>query len=207
MYGKIFNKFKSYLKIYQNLLCEILQSSDDEPREEKDHFVAQLYKFMDDCATPINNCPMIGDEDIDLYRLFRAVYKLGGYNRVTNQNQWKIITRRLGFNMQNNPSTHNLVKQAYKKFLHSFEDFYRKLGCTMVNHPRGAARKQRPGRSLIRDKDRNTPVPHHPEKVQVKTEKEDEEKSKKIVEEEKKREIKKEIIVKDEDVSNFFDQQ
>ncbi|OAD60399.1 AT-rich interactive domain-containing protein 4B [Eufriesea mexicana] len=104
-------------------------SSDDEPREEKDHFVAQLYKFMDDRGTPINNCPMIGSEDIDLYRLFRAVYKLGGYNR------------------------------AYKKFLHSFEDFYRKLGCTMVNHPRGTMRKQRPGRSLIRDKDRNTPIP------------------------------------------------
>ncbi|KAI4502694.1 hypothetical protein M0802_002606 [Mischocyttarus mexicanus] len=107
-------------------------SSDDEPREEKDHFVAQLYKFMDDRGTPINNCPMIGSEDIDLYRLFRAVYKLGGYNRVTNQNQWKSITRRLSFSMQNSPSTHNLVKQAYKKFLHSFEDFYRKLGCTML---------------------------------------------------------------------------
>lgn len=67
---------------------------------------------MDDRGTPINNCPMIGSEDIDLYRLFRAVYKLGGYNRVTNQNQWKLITRRLSFTMQNSPSTHNLVKQA-----------------------------------------------------------------------------------------------
>nr|XP_012145213.1 PREDICTED: AT-rich interactive domain-containing protein 4B [Megachile rotundata] len=171
-------------------------SSDDEPREEKDHFVAQLYKFMDDRGTPINNCPMIGSEDIDLYRLFRAVYKLGGYNRVTNQNQWKLITRRLSFTMQNSPSTHNLVKQAYKKFLHSFEDFYRKLGCTMVNHPRGAMRKQRPGRSLIRDKDRNTPVP--PQVSVTKTEKEEEEK--KVVEEEKKekKEIKKEQVKEEE---------
>lgn len=30
------------------------ESSDDETREEKDHFVAQLYKFMDDRGTPIN---------------------------------------------------------------------------------------------------------------------------------------------------------
>ncbi|XP_076667085.1 AT-rich interaction domain hat-trick isoform X2 [Andrena cerasifolii] len=171
-------------------------SSDDEPREEKDHFVAQLYKFMDDRGTPINNCPMIGSEDIDLYRLFRAVYKLGGYNRVTNQNQWKLITRRLSFTMQNSPSTHNLVKQAYKKFLHSFEDFYRKLGCTMVNHPRGAIRKQRPGRSLIRDKDRNTPVP--PQVSVAKNEKEEEEK--KVVEEEKKekKELKKEQVKEEE---------
>ncbi|XP_066600932.1 AT-rich interactive domain-containing protein 4A [Prorops nasuta] len=176
-------------------------SSDDEPREEKDHFVAQLYKFMDDRGTPINNCPMIGSEDIDLYRLFRAVYKLGGYNRVTNQNQWKSITRRLSFTMQNSPSTHNLVKQAYKKFLHSFEDFYRKLGCTMVNHPRGSTRKPRPGRSLIRDKDRNTPVP--PPQTQLpKVEKEEEEK-KPVVDEDKKekKEVKKETIVKEEEVN------
>ncbi|XP_060826022.1 AT-rich interactive domain-containing protein 4B [Bombus pascuorum] len=173
-------------------------SSDDEPREEKDHFVAQLYKFMDDRGTPINNCPMIGSEDIDLYRLFRAVYKLGGYNRVTNQNQWKLITRRLSFTMQNSPSTHNLVKQAYKKFLHSFEDFYRKLGCTMVNHPRGTMRKQRPGRSLIRDKDRNTPVP--PQVSNIKNEKEEEDK--KIMEEEKKekKETKKEQSIKEEEI-------
>ncbi|XP_076164874.1 AT-rich interaction domain hat-trick [Ptiloglossa arizonensis] len=171
-------------------------SSDDEPREEKDHFVAQLYKFMDDRGTPINNCPMIGSEDIDLYRLFRAVYKLGGYNRVTNQNQWKLITRRLSFTMQNSPSTHNLVKQAYKKFLHSFEDFYRKLGCTMVNHPRGAIRKQRPGRSLIRDKDRNTPVP--PQVSVVKNEKEEDDK--KVMEDEKKekKEVKKELVKEEE---------
>ncbi|CAK9822302.1 AT-rich interactive domain-containing protein 4B [Anthophora retusa] len=171
-------------------------SSDDEPREEKDHFVAQLYKFMDDRGTPINNCPMIGTEDIDLYRLFRAVYKLGGYNRVTNQNQWKLITRRLSFTMQNSPSTHTLVKQAYKKFLHSFEDFYRKLGCTMVNHPRGTIRKQRPGRSLIRDKDRNTPVP--PQVSVVKNEKEEEDK--KPIEEEKKekKEAKKEQVKEEE---------
>ncbi|XP_008558302.1 AT-rich interactive domain-containing protein 4B isoform X2 [Microplitis demolitor] len=165
-------------------------SSDDEPREEKDHFVAQLYKFMDDRGTPINNCPMIGNEDIDLYRLFRAVEKLGGYNRVTNQNQWKSITRRLGISMQLTHATHNLVKQAYKKFLHSFEDFYRKLGCTMVNHPRGSTRKQRPGRSLIRDKDRNTPVPtahqNIPKTEKEKTEGDEEPKEKKVpVEDEK----------------------
>ncbi|XP_014470937.1 PREDICTED: AT-rich interactive domain-containing protein 4B isoform X2 [Dinoponera quadriceps] len=171
-------------------------SSDDEPREEKDHFVAQLYKFMDDRGTPINNCPMIGSEDIDLYRLFRAVYKLGGYNRVTNQNQWKAITRRLGFAMQNSPSTHNLVKQAYKKFLHSFEDFYRKLGCTMVNHPRGSTRKQRPGRSLIRDKDRNTPIP--PPVPPVKNDKEEDEKKAAEDEKKEKKEVKKDQVKEEE---------
>ncbi|XP_071454152.1 microtubule-associated protein futsch-like [Hetaerina americana] len=132
-------------------------SSDDEPREEKDHFVAQLYKFMDDRGTPINKGPTIGMKDVDLYKLFKVVHKIGGYNRVTNHNQWKMVSQKLGFG-QNNTSNTNLVKQAYKKFLHSFEDFYRKLGCTMVNHPRGSRSRHRSSRSLIRDRDRATPI-------------------------------------------------
>ncbi|XP_034238691.1 AT-rich interactive domain-containing protein 4B [Thrips palmi] len=131
-------------------------SSDDEPREEKDHFVAQLYKFMDDRGTPINRGPSITGRDVDLYKLFKVVHKIGGCNRVTNHNQWKIVSHKIGFGQYSN--TANLVKGAYKKYLHSFEDFYRKLGCTMVNHPRGNRPRHKGGRSLIRDKDRSTPV-------------------------------------------------
>lgn len=147
-------------------------SSDDEPREEKDHFVAQLYKFMDDRGTPINRGPTIGAKDVDLYKLFKVVHKLGGYNRVTNHNQWKIISQKLGFG-QGSSSTTNLVKQSYKKFLHSFEDFYRKLGCTMVNHPRGHRSRHRTGRSLIRDRDRATPTIIAKEKEKEKEKKEE----------------------------------
>ena len=39
------------------------------------------------------------------------------------------------------------------RYLHGFEEFYRKLGCTM-NSPRGPKSRSRPGRSLIRDRDR-----------------------------------------------------
>ena len=45
---------------------------------------------------------------------FQVVHKLGGYNRVTNQNQWKTISHKLGFG-QGSSSIVNLVKQAYKK--------------------------------------------------------------------------------------------
>lgn len=54
-----------------------MQESDDEPREEKDHFVAQLYKFMEDCGTPINKGPTIANRDLDLYRLFRVTLQGG----------------------------------------------------------------------------------------------------------------------------------
>lgn len=134
-------------------------SSDDEPREEKDHFVAQLYKYMDDRGTPLNKGPSIVNKDVDLYRLFRAVQKLGGYNRVTSQSQWKQIATRLGYT-PTTTSIQNLVKQAYKKFLLPFEEFDRKLGCTMVAHPRANRIK---GRSLVRANSVASPRPDQKE--------------------------------------------
>lgn len=89
------------------------ESSDDETAEEKDHFVAQLYKFMDDSGTPINKAPTINGRDLDLYRLFRIVHKLGGFNRVSNQNGWKNVTTKMVLNTSSNSTS--LVKQAFKK--------------------------------------------------------------------------------------------
>ncbi|XP_058066120.1 mucin-2 [Anopheles bellator] len=139
-------------------------SSDDEPTEEKDHFVAQLYKFMDDRGTPLNKVPSIINRDVNLYRLFRAVQKLHGYNRVTSQNQWKQIALRLGFSPATASIT-NLVKQAYKKFLFSFEEFNRKLGCTMVPHPKTSRSK---GRSLVRASSVQSPKLPEKEKLTAK---------------------------------------
>ena len=96
-------------------------TSDEETREEKDHFVAQLYKFMDDRGTPINKAPAVNSRDIDLYRLFNMVHKQGGFNRVTNQNGWKVITQKMLLGKTN--SSANMVKQAYKKSV-SFSFFF-----------------------------------------------------------------------------------
>ncbi|XP_056643413.1 AT-rich interactive domain-containing protein 4B isoform X1 [Diorhabda sublineata] len=129
-------------------------SSDDEPNEEKDRFVAQLYKFMDEAGTPLNKTPTISNHDIDLHRLFRIVEKMGGYNRVCNQNKWRTVSLRL--RLPGNQSTFNQVKAVYKKCLSSYETFYRTLGVTMLNHTRPT--KKNKGRSLIRDRDRTTPI-------------------------------------------------
>uniref|UniRef100_A0A1I8PW71 ARID domain-containing protein n=1 Tax=Stomoxys calcitrans TaxID=35570 RepID=A0A1I8PW71_STOCA len=131
-------------------------SSDDEPREEKDRFVAQLYKYMDDRGTPLNKVPSIQNKDVDLYRLFRAVQKRGGYNRVTSQNQWKSIALRLGF-APVTVSITNLVKQAFKKFLQPYGEFNRKLGCSMLMSPRNSNRSK--GRSLVRANSVASPKP------------------------------------------------
>ncbi|TDG39500.1 hypothetical protein AWZ03_014078 [Drosophila navojoa] len=139
-------------------------SSDDEPHEEKDRFVAQLYKYMDDRGTPLNKVPSIQSRDVDLYRLFRAVQKRGGYNRVTAKNQWKVIAMRLGFTPCT-LSVMNLVKQAYKKFLQPYGDFHRKLGCSLLMTSRASNRSK--GRSLVRANSVASPKPVETTKIET----------------------------------------
>ncbi|PVD26271.1 hypothetical protein C0Q70_13941 [Pomacea canaliculata] len=155
-------------------------SDDNEPSEQKDLFVAQLYKFMDDRSTPINKGPCIGNKDLNLYRLFRVVQAIGGYNKVTNQMKWRLVYSKMGLPPSNTAS--HQIKNAYKKYLHAFEDFYRKLGSTMGTISRPGRSRQSSSRSILafrgRDKE---PSPRSPrtEKTTVKDDKsKDEEKEK-----------------------------
>ncbi|KAL4135552.1 hypothetical protein QTP88_007156 [Uroleucon formosanum] len=128
-------------------------NSDEESIEEKDHFVAQLFKFMDDRGTPLNQAPVINDKDVDLYKLFKVVNNCGGYNKVNKGKLWKFVANKAGHEQQSFFS----VKHCYQQYLHSFEDFYRKLGCTMLSHPRGVRSRSRFSRSIIRDVDKALP--------------------------------------------------
>lgn len=67
---------------------------------------------------------------MDLYRLFSVVNKLGGYNKVNNHNNWKTVIGKLKYG--NSQSITNQVKSVYKKWLLSFETFYKTLGVTML---------------------------------------------------------------------------
>lgn len=66
-------------------------SSDDYPPEEKDRFVAQLYKFMDDRGTPMNKIPAVNKVDLDLHKFFIVVRKNGGYNKVLEKYDFQNI--------------------------------------------------------------------------------------------------------------------
>lgn len=145
----------------------VSDESGEEQSEEKDLFVAQLYKFMDDAGTPLNKTPTIAGRDIDLHRLFRIVDKMGGYNRVTNQNKWKSVAGKIKIPISQNAS--NQIKSVYKKCLLSYEGFFRTLGVTMSNPIK--PNKKDKGRSLIRDKDRtpmSSPRPERDDDIQEK---------------------------------------
>ena len=89
-------------------------SSDDFPAEEKDRFVAHLFKFMDDRATPMNKVPTINRIDLDLHKFFITVKKFGGYNRVTKQRSWLDVYKKLGLPNHCSSNVINL-KCAYKR--------------------------------------------------------------------------------------------
>ena len=64
-------------------------------------------------GTPINKAPSLGGRDLNLYRLFKVVQNLGGYNRVTNQVKWRQVYSRMGLPPTNTAA--NQIKAAYKK--------------------------------------------------------------------------------------------
>ncbi|KRY20539.1 Iron-sulfur cluster assembly enzyme ISCU, mitochondrial [Trichinella patagoniensis] len=104
-----------------------VDSEEETNDEDRDHFVACLYKFMDERNTPINKCPMLAGKDLDLYHFYRKVMRAGGYTRVNNKNLWKVITDKMSHSLGVNLTVKS-VRVAYESFLLSFENFTRKLG-------------------------------------------------------------------------------
>ncbi|XP_059813213.1 AT-rich interactive domain-containing protein 4A isoform X2 [Hypanus sabinus] len=92
--------------------------------EERDNFLQQLYKFMEDRGTPINKPPVLGYKDLNLFKLFRLVYQHGGCDNIDSGSVWKQIYMDLGIPILNTAASYN-VKTAYKKYLYGFEEYCR----------------------------------------------------------------------------------
>ncbi|XP_006990775.1 AT-rich interactive domain-containing protein 4A [Peromyscus maniculatus bairdii] len=92
--------------------------------EERDNFLQQLYKFMEDRGTPINKPPVLGYKDLNLFKLFRLVYHQGGCDKIDSGAVWKQIYMDLGIPILNSAASYN-VKTAYRKYLYGFEEYCR----------------------------------------------------------------------------------
>ncbi|XP_052428199.1 AT-rich interactive domain-containing protein 4B isoform X3 [Carassius gibelio] len=97
--------------------------------EEKDNFLQQLYKFMEDRGTPINKRPVLGYRNLNLFKLYRLVQKLGGFDNIESGSVWKQVYQDLGIPVLNSAAGYN-VKCAYRKYLYGFEDFCASTGIT-----------------------------------------------------------------------------
>lgn len=126
---------------------------EEQPSEEKDRFVAQLYKFMDERGTPINKAPSVNGKDLDLYLLYTLVNEMGGYNKISSRDIWKSVYLKSDLPACSTDSLENMainqLKAAYKKYLLNFTDFYRKLGysTSFVNSPMASRASSRPARN------------------------------------------------------------
>ncbi|KAI5094667.1 AT-rich interactive domain-containing protein 5A [Silurus meridionalis] len=63
---------------------------------EERAFVANLKQFMIDRGTPIERIPHLGFKQIDLWKIYKAVEILGGYESVTTRRLWKNVYDELG---------------------------------------------------------------------------------------------------------------
>ncbi|NXK81300.1 ARI4A protein, partial [Amazona guildingii] len=102
---------------------EIVPEEELDP-EERDNFLQQLYKFMEDRGTPINKPPVLGYKDLNLFQLFRLVYQQGGCDNIESGAVWKQIYMDLGIPILNSAASYN-VKTAYRKYLYGFEEYCR----------------------------------------------------------------------------------
>uniref|UniRef100_A0A3Q3AEP9 AT-rich interaction domain 4B n=1 Tax=Kryptolebias marmoratus TaxID=37003 RepID=A0A3Q3AEP9_KRYMA len=90
--------------------------------EERESFLQQLYKFMEDRGTPINKRPVLGYRNLNLFKLYRLVHKLGGFDSIESGAVWKQVYQDLGIPVLNSAAGYN-VKCAYRKYLYGFEDY------------------------------------------------------------------------------------
>ncbi|XP_011488430.1 AT-rich interactive domain-containing protein 4A isoform X3 [Oryzias latipes] len=124
--------------------------------EERDNFLQQLYKFMEDRGTPINKPPVLGYKDLNLFKLFRLVYQQGGCHKIESGTVWKQIYMDLGIPVLNSAASYN-VKTAYKKYLFGFEEYCRSASIafrtihhndppppTLANHKKARAELKEP---------------------------------------------------------------
>ncbi|XP_006016407.1 AT-rich interactive domain-containing protein 4B isoform X4 [Alligator sinensis] len=139
--------------------------------EERENFLQQLYKFMEDRGTPINKRPVLGYRNLNLFKLFRLVHKLGGFDNIESGAVWKQVYQDLGIPVLNSAAGYN-VKCAYKKYLYGFEEY-----CTSANIEFQMALPEKVANKSCKDCEKEKELKMHEEPEQdvkeVKVDKED----------------------------------
>ncbi|KAJ8400964.1 hypothetical protein AAFF_G00389210 [Aldrovandia affinis] len=88
--------------------------------EEEKRFGAGLYSFMKDRGTPIERIPHLGFKQINLWRIYKAVEKLGGYDSVTARRLWKNVYDELG-GSPGSTSAATCTRRHYERLVLPFE--------------------------------------------------------------------------------------
>lgn len=116
-----------------------VQSSEDESSmeddEERKTFRQRLFAFMEEKGTPITRPPVLGNQDLDLYKLYKIVQEHGGMEKVSGEQYlWRKIYQQMDIPVVP-PSASHHIKMSYKKYLYPFEQYEKEL---LKPFPKGA---------------------------------------------------------------------
>ncbi|KAM8865829.1 AT-rich interactive domain-containing protein 5A [Synchiropus picturatus] len=87
---------------------------------EEKSFVSGLHSFMKARGSPIERIPHLGFKQINLWRIYQAVEKLGGYDSVTAQRLWKKVYDELG-GSPGSTSAATCTRRHYERLVLPFE--------------------------------------------------------------------------------------
>ncbi|AWP06814.1 putative AT-rich interactive domain-containing protein 5A [Scophthalmus maximus] len=99
--------------------CEEEPGPGPVPMEEK-AFVSSLHAFMKGKGSPIERIPHLGFKQINLWRIYKAVEKRGGYDVVTAQRLWKKVYDELG-GSPGSTSAATCTRRHYERLVLPFE--------------------------------------------------------------------------------------
>ncbi|XP_030641573.1 AT-rich interactive domain-containing protein 5B [Chanos chanos] len=116
--------------------------SAEECGTEEQAFLVALYKYMKERKTPIERIPYLGFKQINLWTMFQAAQKLGGYEMITAHRQWKHVYDELGGN-PGSTSAATCTRRHYEKLLLPYERHTK--GEDDRPLPMGKTRKHDPG--------------------------------------------------------------
>ncbi|EHB11571.1 AT-rich interactive domain-containing protein 5B [Heterocephalus glaber] len=94
----------------------------EECRADEQAFLVALYKYMKERKTPIERIPYLGFKQINLWTMFQAAQKLGGYETITARRQWKHIYDELGGN-PGSTSAATCTRRHYERLILPYERF------------------------------------------------------------------------------------
>lgn len=99
------------LKQPRNVLNGCYDTNED---RERSIFIKDLLEFMEIQGQPILKPPKLGFQDLDLYKLYKAVIKRGGMDIVTRRQAWKEVYLELGIPTISTSASYN-TRTNYKK--------------------------------------------------------------------------------------------
>ncbi len=86
----------------------------------REEFMNDLNEFLVKNNQPIVRQPSLGYQSLDLYLLYKLVIKRGGMDKVTRNQEWKLVYQDLNIPTMSTSASYN-TRTNYKKYLYLYE--------------------------------------------------------------------------------------